>query len=71
MTTTKASLGVDVFQVATARIDWIFGTFSRVCVSFSGGKNSTVLVHMVATAARQHERKLSILFIDWELQFQY
>lgn len=71
MTTTKVSLGVDVFQAATARIDWIFSTFSRVCVSFSGGKDSTVLLHMVATAARRYRRKLSVLFIDWEVQFQH
>lgn len=71
MTTTKISLGVDVFQAGTARIDWIFCNFSRVCVSFSGGKDSTVLLHMVATAARRYRRKLSVLFIDWEVQFQH
>lgn len=71
MTTTKFSLGVDVFQAGTARIDWIFGTFSRVCVSFSGGKDSTVLLHMVATAGRRYRRKLNVLFFDWEVQFQH
>ena len=71
MTTTKISLGVDVFQAGTARIDWIFCNFSRFCVSFSGGKDSTVLLHMVATAARRYRRKLSVLFIDWEVQFQH
>ncbi|WP_370612104.1 phosphoadenosine phosphosulfate reductase [Citrobacter meridianamericanus] len=71
MTTNQVSLGVDVFQAGTARIDWIFSTFSRVCVSFSGGKDSTVLLHMVATAARRYRRKLSVLFIDWEVQFQH
>lgn len=71
MTTTKISLGIDVFQAATTRIDWVFSTFSRICVSFSGGKDSTVLLHMMAIAARRHHRKLSILFIDWEVQFQH
>lgn len=71
MSDVKKILDVNVFQAATARISWIFSTFSRVCVSFSGGKDSTVLLHMVASAARQYKRKISILFIDWEVQFQH
>ncbi|QIU92563.1 phosphoadenosine phosphosulfate reductase [Yokenella regensburgei] len=71
MATTKILLGIDVFQAATTRIDWVFSTFSRVCISFSGGKDSTVLLHMAAAAARRHHRKFSILFIDWEVQFQH
>ncbi|EGB2812115.1 DUF3440 domain-containing protein [Salmonella enterica] len=69
--TTKNYLDVNVFQAASARISWVFDTFSRVCVSFSGGKDSTVLLHLVASAARRHCRQFSILFIDWEVQFQY
>ncbi|EAA6277948.1 DUF3440 domain-containing protein [Salmonella enterica subsp. enterica serovar Telhashomer] len=68
---TKKILDINVFEAASTRIDWVFDTFSRVCVSFSGGKDSTVLLHMVASAARQHRRKFSILFIDWEAQFQH
>ncbi|ECP1951351.1 phosphoadenosine phosphosulfate reductase [Salmonella enterica] len=67
----KIPLGTNVFKAATTRIDWIFSTFTRVCVSFSGGKDSTVLLHMVAIAAKRYRRKFSILFIDWEAQFQY
>lgn len=70
MNTAKMNLNVNVFQAANARINWIFATFSRICVSFSGGKDSTVLLHMLARAARQHQRKISILFVDWEVQFQ-
>lgn len=71
MNTYKINLDVNVFQATSARISWIFSTFSRVCVSFSGGKDSTVLLHMVASAARRHRRKFSIIFIDWEVQFQH
>ncbi|TBL57371.1 phosphoadenosine phosphosulfate reductase [Hafnia paralvei] len=70
MTDKKILLGIDVYHAATSRIEWVFSTFSQICVSFSGGKDSTVLLHMVADAARKHNRKISILFIDWEVQFQ-
>lgn len=71
MAATKIPLGIDVFQAATTRIDWIFSTFPRICISFSGGKDSTVMFHLAAIAARRHRRKFSVLFIDWEVQFQH
>lgn len=29
------------------------------------------MFHMVATATRRYRRKFSVLFIDWEVQFQH
>ena len=43
--------------------------FSRVCVSFSGGKDSTTMLHLTAQHARQAGKKICVLFIDWEAQF--
>lgn len=65
----KISTGINVLTAASSRIDWLFDTFTHVCVSFSGGKDSTVLLHLVADAARKRARKISVLFIDWEAQF--
>lgn len=65
----KIRLGVNVLDAAKNRIDWIFDTFQRINVSFSGGKDSTVLMHLVAEAARRKKKKFSVLFIDWEVQF--
>lgn len=62
--------GMDVYSAARSRIAWVFDTFERVCVSFSGGKDSTVLLHMAAEEARRRRRKIGLLFIDWEAQFQ-
>lgn len=45
-------------------------TFSSVCLSFSGGKDSTVLLHLTADVARRKKRRFSVLFIDWEAQYQ-
>ncbi len=55
---------------ATHRIEWPFETFSSVCLSFSGGKDSTVLFHLVAEVARRRKHNFSVLFIDWEAQYQ-
>ncbi|MBS9050159.1 phosphoadenosine phosphosulfate reductase family protein, partial [Escherichia coli] len=65
----KILTGKNVFQSATERIEWVFDTFSDICLSFSGGKDSTVLFHLVADIARRKKRRFSVLFIDWEAQY--
>lgn len=67
-TALRASLGVDVYTAARRRMAWAFDTFERVSVSFSGGKDSTVLLHLAAEEARRRRRKIGLLFIDWEVQ---
>ncbi|WP_157948587.1 phosphoadenosine phosphosulfate reductase family protein, partial [Escherichia coli] len=68
--TQKIFTGESVLRAATARIEWVFETFPSVCLSFSGGKDSTVLFHLVADVARRKRRRFSVLFIDWEAQYQ-
>ena len=68
--TEKILIGENVLRAAIARIEWIFETFPSVCLSFSGGKDSTVLFHLVAEVARRRKRHFSVLFIDWEAQYQ-
>ncbi|MGG9016176.1 phosphoadenosine phosphosulfate reductase family protein, partial [Escherichia coli] len=60
----------NVWRAAIARIEWILETFPSVCLSFSGGKDSTVLFHLVAEVARRRKRHFSVLFIDWESQYR-
>ncbi|EMY3403274.1 phosphoadenosine phosphosulfate reductase family protein, partial [Escherichia coli] len=67
---TKVRTGENVLSAAVHRIEWLFDTFSSVCLSFSGGKDSTVLFHLVAGVARRKKRCFSVLFIDWEAQYQ-
>lgn len=69
-TTGKISTGINVYHAAVSRIEWAFDTFPKVCVSFSGGKDSSVLLHLVTDIARRKKRTFSVLFIDWEVQFQ-
>ena len=66
----KRGLGVDVLTAARARIARCFDDFERVYVSFSGGKDSTVLLHLAAAEARDRGRPLGVLFIDLEGQYR-
>lgn len=66
----KIPLGTDVLTAARQRISDIFEQFDRICLSFSGGKDSTVMLHLAAEEALKINRKFSILFIDWEVQYR-
>ncbi|EEZ6118739.1 phosphoadenosine phosphosulfate reductase family protein, partial [Escherichia coli O73] len=66
----KIKTGENVLSAAMHRIKWLFDIFPSVCLSFSGGKDSTVLFHLVADVARRRKRRFSVLFIDWEAQYQ-
>ncbi len=65
----KRFLGMNVYDAARMRIALIFETFPRVYVSFSGGKDSSVMLHLCAEAARRYRKKFGLLFIDWECQY--
>lgn len=68
---TKIRTDENVLSAAIRRIEWVFDTFRAIYLSFSGGKDSTVLFHLVANIARRKKRNFSVLFIDWEAQYQY
>lgn len=63
-------LGVDVYTKAKERIAWTFDNFEHIYVSFSGGKDSTAMTHMVIEEAIKRNRKVGLLFIDWEIQYK-
>jgi predicted phosphoadenosine phosphosulfate sulfurtransferase len=66
----KRNLGIDVLSAAKQRVAYAFDNFDRVYVSFSGGKDSTVMLHLVAEEARKRERRFGLLFIDLEGQYK-
>lgn len=68
----KTYLEDNVYEAARKRLDTIFSNFPKVYVSFSGGKDSSVLLHMALEKAREHKRlPLDVLFIDLEGQYQH
>lgn len=66
----KRYIGVDVFTACKERISWTFDNFPKMYVSFSGGKDSTVMLHMVMDEAIKRNRKVGVLFIDLEGQYK-
>jgi predicted phosphoadenosine phosphosulfate sulfurtransferase len=66
----KQPLGTDVLTAARARIAWTFDHFPRVYVSFSAGKDSTVMLHLVAAEAKRRGRRFGMLLVDLEGQYR-
>lgn len=65
----KRGLGVNVLSASQERISWAFDTFSKIYVSFSGGKDSTVMLHLVMAEAIKRNREVGVLFVDLEGQY--
>jgi predicted phosphoadenosine phosphosulfate sulfurtransferase len=66
----KHHLGINVLEAARQRIAWTFDTFPRIYVSFSGGKDSTVMLHLVMDEAIKRGRKVAVMFVDLEGQYK-
>lgn len=65
----KRQLDTDVLTAARERIAWTFDTFERVYVSFSAGKDSSVMLHLVEDEARKRGRRFGLLLVDLEGQY--
>jgi len=60
---------VDVLVAARARIKETFDEVSRIYVAFSGGKDSSVMLHLVMEEAMRRGVKVAVMFIDFEAQY--
>lgn len=70
MASLKHRLEIDVLQAARERIAYTFDNFERVYVSFSAGKDSSVMLHLVMDEAIKRNRKVGVLLIDLEAQYK-
>lgn len=66
----KIPLQISVLEAAKDRIEKSFDMFERLYISFSGGKDSSVMFHLVAAEARKRGRKIGVLIIDLEAQYR-
>ena len=66
----KLGLGFDVYTAAVERTKWTFETFEKVYLSFSAGKDSTVMIHIAADEARRRGRTFGVLLVDLEGQYK-
>lgn len=66
----KSYLDKNVYEAAVERYDYIYKHFERVCISFSNGKDSGVLLNLAIEAARRHGKlPVNVLYIDMEAQY--
>lgn len=66
----KTYLDKNVYDAACERIRFIFDHFGKIVVSFSGGKDSGVLLNLAIDEARRRQRKIGVMFIDLEAFYQ-
>jgi len=64
----KKYLKTDVLIESQKRIKYVFNNFNKIYLSFSGGKDSTVVFHLIMEEAIKRNRKVGVLFLDWECQ---
>lgn len=66
----KRGLGLNVYEAAKQRVVETFNEFEKVYLSFSAGKDSTVMMHLVCDEARKRNRKVGVLLVDLEGQYK-
>lgn len=66
---TKVYLEKNVLQASSERIAKTFDLFSKIYISFSGGKDSSVMFHLVMAEAKKRNVKVGVLIIDLEAQY--
>ncbi len=60
----------DVLTATNERLEYIFQHFDNYYFSVSGGKDSSVMLHLAIRKARQMHLKFSVLYVDFEAQYQ-
>lgn len=71
MSILKKPLTSNVFEATRERLITTFNEFDKVYLSFSGGKDSTVMFHIAADIAREMNKKFGLLIVDLEGQYQF
>lgn len=66
----KFRLKDNVLEAAQQRINFAFDEFEKVYISFSAGKDSTVMLHLAMDEARRRDRTIGVLLIDLEGQYK-
>jgi predicted phosphoadenosine phosphosulfate sulfurtransferase len=65
----KNRISISVLEATKNRISKSFDLFEKLYISFSGGKDSTVMLHLVMEEAIKRKRKVGVLIIDLEAQY--
>jgi predicted phosphoadenosine phosphosulfate sulfurtransferase len=60
----------NVLSATEKRISFLFDNYDNIQLAFSGGKDSTVLFHLVNAEAKKRNRKFILYFQDQEAEYQ-
>lgn len=63
---------VNVYDASQERLKFIFGNFERIYLSFSGGKDSGVMLNLVLDYMRRHgiKEKIGLMILDNEANYE-
>lgn len=66
-------IGIDVYEASMNRIDYIFKNFERIYISFSGGKDSGVMLNLVLKYMRENgiKEKIGLMTLDNEANYNH
>lgn len=65
----KVYIDKNVLEASRERISKTFDNFEKYYISFSGGKDSTVMTHLVMEEAIKRGKRVGLLIIDLEAQY--
>jgi predicted phosphoadenosine phosphosulfate sulfurtransferase len=66
----KHYLHTNVYDAFVERIEIAFNEFEHIYFSFSGGKDSSVMIQLANDVAKRLNKKFDILYIDLEAQYK-
>tara|TARA_R100001244_G_C5166001_1_gene131425 strand:+ start:746 stop:2041 length:1296 start_codon:yes stop_codon:yes gene_type:complete len=63
---------INVYKASLERIEYTFKNFDNISLSFSGGKDSGVMLNLVVDYMRENNitKKIGLFHIDYEAQYQ-
>jgi predicted phosphoadenosine phosphosulfate sulfurtransferase len=69
----KSDITKNVFEASQDRMAFLFENFERIYLSFSGGKDSGVMLNLLIDYMRKHNitRKVGIMVMDNEANYEY
>jgi len=60
----------NVYDAAIERMNYLLDEFEHICLSFSGGKDSSVMIQLFNEVCKKRGRTFDVLFIDLEAQYK-
>lgn len=66
----KYYLEQNVYEASVERINYTFDNFEKIYLSFSAGKDSTVMLHLVLDEAVKRNVKIGLMIVDLEGQYK-